>query len=84
MANIGLDGTEVQRLICASLTVAGSKGIGDGGHLNTVTGLSTGTVHLNVRDVVRIDTSLSEDLLVKELLGTGVRVSDGDGLSRVV
>ena len=84
VTNVGLDGTEVDRLVGLPLAVAGSEDVGDRGHLNTVTGLSTSTVHLDVADLVSINTSVSEDLLVKELLSTSVRVGDGDGLSRVV
>ncbi|KAG9966746.1 polyketide synthase, partial [Aureobasidium melanogenum] len=42
------------------------------------------TVHLDVADLMGIDTSIGEDLLVKELLSASVRVSDRNSLSRVV
>jgi hypothetical protein len=84
VTDVGLDGTKVDGLVSLPLAVAGSEDIGDRGHLNTVTGLSTSTVHLNVADLVSINTSVSEDLLVKELLCTSVRVSDGYSFSGVV
>jgi len=84
VTDVGLDGTEVELLLWSTATVARSEGVGDRGHLNTITSLGTGTVHLNVRDLVSVNTSVSEDLLEKVLLGTSVRVGDGDGLSGVV
>jgi len=84
VTNVCLDGTEVERLVSLAASVGGSKGVGDRGHLNTVTSLGTSTVHLNVDNLVGISTSLSENLLEEELLVTSVRVSDRNSLSGVV
>jgi len=84
VTDVRLDGTEVELLLWSTATVARSEGVGDRGHLNSVTSLGTSTVHLDVGDLVGVNTGISEDLLEKVLLGTSVRVSDGDSLGRVV
>ena len=84
MTDVGLDGTQMKSLFRAALAVARCKSIRDRSHLNTVASLGTSSVHLDIADVVCVNTSVGEDLVVQVLLGSGVGVGDRDSLSTVV
>ncbi|GKT90987.1 hypothetical protein Ct61P_08837 [Colletotrichum tofieldiae] len=84
VTNVRLDSAKVQWAVGRPLAVGRGKDIGHGDHLSTITSLGTSAVHFDVVDVQRVNTSLVENVSRQDGLGRAVRVSDGDGISRVV
>ncbi|TLS28740.1 hypothetical protein PpBr36_01862 [Pyricularia pennisetigena] len=80
VTQVGLHGTKVQGTVGGPLPVGRGKDVGDGDHLGSVTSLSTGTVHLDVVNIERVNTSLIQDGRRQKTVGVG----DGDGIGRVV
>ena len=85
VADVCLNGTTVQWLLRhTSLSFDWSKNIRNGLHLFGIPSLSTSAVKLDEADFERVNTSPRQHLSVEVSLMTGMRMCDGNSISRMV
>lgn len=84
MIDIGFDGIEIERFVGRFFVFCGGKDIGDRYYFGIIVSLSVGFVYFNIVDIKGIYISFVKNLVRKDRLCWFVRMSDGDGISRVV